>query len=191
MLKEFVVSGGPWMWPIVGVSVLGLMFILERSWFWIQLWMRQDARLRRRLLHGERPEAGARTRDPHAEVLLDLASYPDDPNLALERAKMLIRDSKANLKVLATAAGVGSAMGLFGTVVGMSNSFRGVGLGNPEKIMTGMHTALNTTIFGLVVYIVCYVAHGFFAQKSVNLSQDLEEDLNQTRRALETRAAVS
>lgn len=120
-------------------------------------------------------------------MLLDLHHYPHDPELALERAKMLVRDSKSHLKVLAIVAGVGSALGLFGTVVGMSTSFTGVGLGNPQIILQGLNGALNTTILGLVVYILCYVAHAFFAQKSHNLSQDLEEDLNQTRRALRAR----
>ena len=117
-------------------------------------------------------------------MLLSHANYPDDPDLAAERAKMLVRDSKSHLKVLAIAAGVGSALGLFGTVVGMSNSFRGVGLSDPGVIMSGLHSALNTTILGLVVYIICYVFHAFYAQKSVNLGQDLEEDLNTQRRAL-------
>jgi biopolymer transport protein ExbB len=184
VIYEFIKQGGPWMLPILAVSIVGLMFILERAWFWLQLWMRKDGRLRRRLLHGEQPSHGTRTSDPRAEVLLDLASYPQDPDLALERAKMLVRDSRAHLKILAIAAGVGSSLGLFGTVVGMSSSFRGVGLSNPEVIVNGMHSALNTTVLGLVVYIVCYVAHAFFAQLSVNLGQDLEEELNTTRRAL-------
>ena len=175
------------MYPILAVSVFGLMFILERAWFWILLWLRKDLRLRRRLLHGEQPASGTRTDDPHAEVLLDLANYPKDPDLAAERARMLVRDSQAHLKVLAIAAGVGSSLGLFGTVVGMSNSFQGVGLSNPAIIMEGLHGALNTTILGLVVYIICYVAHAFYAQQSLNLSQDLEEELNQVQRALRAR----
>jgi biopolymer transport protein ExbB/TolQ len=187
VIQQFIEEGGRWMYPILAVSVVGLMFILERAWFWFLLWTRQDLRLRRRLLHGHVPPPGTRTGDPRTEVLLDLVSFPDDPSLALERAKMLVRDSKAHLKVLAIAAGVGSSLGLFGTVVGMSSSFRGVGLSNPGAIVSGLHSALNTTILGLVVYIICYVAHAFFAQQSVNLGMDLEEDLNQTERALKAR----
>ena len=183
MIYDFIEQGGPWMLPILGVSVIGLTFILERAWFWFVLWLRHDGRLRRRLLHGEPPAPGSRTDDPHAAVLLDLAMHPDDPGLALDRARMLVRDSQAHLKVLAIAAGVGSALGLFGTVVGMSGSFEGVGLSDPGKIMDGLHGALNTTVLGLVVYIVCYVAHAFYAQKTLNLRQDLEEDLNHARRA--------
>ncbi len=189
MIQQFIDEGGRWMYPILGVSVVGLMFILERSWFWLLLWMRQDLRLRRRLLNGQQPPPGTRTHDPRTEVLVDLASYPADPDLALERAKMLVRDSKAHLKVLAISAGIGSALGLFGTVVGMSQSFRGVGLSNPGAIVSGLHSALNTTILGLVVYIICYAAHAFFAQQSVNLGMDLEEDLNQAQRSIDARKA--
>jgi biopolymer transport protein ExbB len=188
MVYEFIQEGGVWMWPILLISVVGLMFMLERTWFWLTLWLRSDHRLRRRLLHGEVPAVGTRTRDPHALVLLYLAHYPDDEDLPLEQAKILVRDSRAHLKVLAICAGLGSALGLFGTVVGMSSSFRGVGLGDPSAIVRGLHGALNTTVLGLVVYVVTYTAHAFFAQQSVNLSNDLEEDLNTTRRALDTQA---
>lgn len=185
MIQQFIEEGGRWMYPILAVSVIGLMFILERAWFWCLMWARQDLRLRRRLLNGQKPAPGTRTSDPRAEVLIDLASYPEDPNLALEHARMLVRDSKAHLKVLAIVAGIGSSLGLFGTVVGMSSSFRGVSLSNPGAIVSGLHSALNTTILGLVVYITCYTAHAFFAQQSVNLGQDLEEDLNQAQRAMD------
>lgn len=189
-IHEFIQQGGAWMYPILGVSVVGLTFILERTWFWIGLWLRRDLRLRRRLLHGETPARGTRTDDPCTEVLLDLATYPQDPDLALERATMLVRDSRTHLRILAITSGVGSSLGLFGTVVGMSRSFSGVSLSNPEVIVQGLHSALNTTIFGLVVYILCYVAHALFSQLSVNLGEDLEEDLNTARRALATRGVA-
>ncbi|HBP19676.1 MAG TPA: biopolymer transporter ExbB, partial [Planctomycetes bacterium] len=50
MIYEFIQQGGPWMYPILGVSVVGLTFIFERAWFWFRLWLAQDGRLRRRLL---------------------------------------------------------------------------------------------------------------------------------------------
>lgn len=187
MIYRFLVEGGFWMIPILGVSVVGTTFVLERVWFWFGLWLRRDMRLRRRLLRGELPPPGTRTRDPHAAVLLDLAAHPNDPDLAIDRARMLVRDSRAHLKVIAICSGLGSALGLFGTVVGMSESFRGVGLSNPGAIVTGLQTALNTTVLGLIVYLTTFVAHAWLAQKSANLSQDLEEDLNEARRALEAR----
>lgn len=187
MIYRFLQEGGFWMIPILGVSVVGTTFVLERAWFWFVLWLRRDVRLRRRLLRGELPGPGARTRDPHAAVLLDLAQHPNDPDLAVDRARMLVRDSRTHLKVLAICSGLGSALGLFGTVIGMSESFRGVGLSNPGAIVTGLQTSLNTTVLGLIVYLTAYVAHAFFGQMSSNLSQDLEEDLNETRRALEAR----
>lgn len=190
MVYRFLEEGGPWMLPIVAVSIVGLAFILERAWFWLGLWLVRDLRLRRRLLRGEATTPGTRTRDPHAAVLLDLALRPDLPDLALDRARMLVRDSREHLKVLAVASGLGSALGLLGTVVGMSRSFKGVGgaLADPGVIVSGLQTALNTTIFGLLVFLVAHVAHAVFAQASANLGADLEEDLNEVRRALDARA---
>lgn len=187
MIYKFLVDGGFWMIPILGVSVVAVMFTLERAWFWLGLWLRRDLRLRRRLLRGEPLAPGTRTTDPHAMVLMDLTAHPADPDLALDRARMLVRDSKAHLKVLNITSSLGSSLGLFGTVVGMSTSFGGVGLSNPGAIVVGLQTALNTTVLGLIVYLMAYVAHAIFAQASQNLMQDLEEDLNETRRALEAR----
>jgi biopolymer transport protein ExbB/TolQ len=179
VIYKFLQEGGPWMLPILGVSVVGLMFILERAWFWLALWLRSDAGLRRRLLRGEAP-AGVETRDPRARVLLVLADRVDDPDRALDRA---------HLRVLAIASSLGSSLGLFGTVVGMSASFGGVKLSDPGAIIGGLQTALNTTVLGLVVYLATYVAHAMFSQMSSNLGQDLEEELNETRRALLARRA--
>jgi biopolymer transport protein ExbB len=187
LIYKFLVDGGFWMFPILGVSVVALMFTLERTWFWASLWLRRDVRLRRRLMRGEPLAPGTRTNDPHAMVLLDLATHPTDPDLALDRARMLVRDSKTHLKVLNISSSLGSSLGLFGTVVGMSESFGGVGLSNPGAIVTGLQTALNTTVLGLIVYLLAYVAHSTFSQMSTNLMQDLEEDLNETRRAVEAR----
>lgn len=187
LIYKFLVDGGVWMIPIIGVSVVALAFTLERAWFWLSMWMRGDVRLRRRLLRGEVPAPGTRTNDPHAVVLLDLAMHPHDPELATDRARMLVRDSKAHLKVLSHSAGLGSSLGLFGTVVGISRSFSGV-VDNSAAIVSGLQVALNTTVLGLIVYLLAYVAHAIFATKSANLAQDLEEDLNETRRALEARA---
>lgn len=192
MIYKFVVDGGPWMLPILLVSVVGLTFILERGWFWLVMWLRRDDRLRRRLLRGEAPPPPeVRTRDAGAEVLLHLARNPDDEPLAVERARMLVRDSRANLKTISIAAGLGSALGLFGTVVGMSNSFGSVSLSDPAGIVTGLKTALNTTILGLVVYLTCFTAHALLSQQSVNLGQDLEEELNELRRALQRRRSAA
>lgn len=189
MVYKFLQEGGPWMLPILGVSVVGLMFILERAWFWLALWLRADPGLRRRLLRGEVP-AAAQTRDPRARVLLVLADRVDDPDRALDRARSLVRESRAHLRVLAIASSLGSSLGLFGTVVGMSASFGGVKLSDPGAIIGGLQTALNTTVLGLLVYLATYVAHAMFSQMSSNLGQDLEEELNEARRALLARRSA-
>jgi biopolymer transport protein ExbB/TolQ len=184
MIKQFLVDGGPWMLPILALSVVALMFVLERAWFWIVLWFRRDPALRRRILLGDAPHPGARTGDPLAVVLLELARSPEEPDEAMDRARALVRRSKQHLRTLVVASSLGSSLGLFGTVVGLSASLGGVRLGSPDAITAGLQTALNTTIFGLLVYVGTYVAHAVFSQLSANLGHDLEEDLNEARRAL-------
>jgi biopolymer transport protein ExbB len=190
VVYQYILDGGPWMWPIVAASILGLAFILERGWFWLVMWLRKDGRLRRRLVHGEPPAPGLHTGDAHAAVLIDLAHHVDDPELALDRARVLVRDSKSHLRALAVASSLGSSLGLLGTVVGMSASFAGVGAGDPALVVKGLQTALNTTVLGLVVYLATYVAHALFLQLSQNLGSDLEEDLNDARRAILARRAT-
>ncbi|MGB7443373.1 MAG: MotA/TolQ/ExbB proton channel family protein, partial [Coleofasciculaceae cyanobacterium] len=39
---DFLLKGGPVMWPLLGLSVLTISCTLERAWFWFRLLSQED-----------------------------------------------------------------------------------------------------------------------------------------------------
>ena len=80
---------------------------------------------------------------------------------------------EANLPFLATVGSTGPYVGLFGTVVGVMNSFRG--LANVHQttlaaVAPGIAEALVTTAVGLVAAIPAVVAYNRFSAKVDHLA---------------------
>jgi biopolymer transport protein ExbB len=88
---------------------------------------------------------------------------------ALDRAEAIVHaELKRGISSLATIGSTGPFVGLFGTVVGIINAFRGIateksaGLG---AVSAGIAEALVTTAFGLFVAIPAVWMYNFFTNK--------------------------
>src|SRR6201991_2177027 len=88
---------------------------------------------------------------------------------ALERAEAIVHaEMKRGVSTLATIGSTGPFVGLFGTVVGIINAFRGIttekstGLG---AVAGGISEALVTTAFGLFVAIPAVWMYNYFTGK--------------------------
>ena len=88
---------------------------------------------------------------------------------ALERAEAIVgAELKRGVSSLATIGSVGPFVGLFGTVVGIINAFKGIasskstGLG---AVAGGISEALVTTAFGLFVAIPAVMMFNYFTNK--------------------------
>ncbi len=86
---------------------------------------------------------------------------------ALERAEAIVQaEMKRGVSALATIGSTGPFVGLFGTVVGIINAFKGIasekstGLG---AVAGGISEALVTTAFGLFVAIPAVMMFNYFA----------------------------
>ncbi len=79
--------------------------------------------------------------------------------------KMEVFKLERNLGILATIAGAGPMLGFFGTVTGMVQAFMAIaqeeGTVSPKLLSAGMYEAMITTVAGLIVGIVAYVAYNF------------------------------
>ncbi|WP_299111907.1 MotA/TolQ/ExbB proton channel family protein [uncultured Winogradskyella sp.] len=87
----------------------------------------------------------------------------DDINTAIENAGRLeIYNLEKNVNVLATISGVAPMIGFLGTVVGMIISIfelaNAGGTIQMDVLASGLYTAMTTTVGGLIVGIVAYVA---------------------------------
>ena len=88
---------------------------------------------------------------------------------ALERAEAIVgAELKRGVSSLATIGSVGPFVGLFGTVIGIINAFKGIasskstGLG---AVAGGISEALVTTAFGLFVAIPAVMVYNYFSNK--------------------------
>ena len=88
----------------------------------------------------------------------------EDINTAIENAGRLeIYSLEKNVSVLATISGVAPMIGFLGTVVGMILSIfelaNAGGTIQMDVLASGLYTAMTTTVGGLIVGIIAYVAY--------------------------------
>ena len=76
---------------------------------------------------------------------------------------------ESNLANLATIAGAAPMIGFLGTVIGMIVAFHEMasagGNIDVEMLSKGIYTAMVTTVGGLVVGIIAYIAYNFLVSK--------------------------
>lgn len=103
----------------------------------------------------------------------------DDINKAIENAGRLeIYSLEKNVSVLATISGAAPMIGFLGTVIGMILSiFEIANSGGSIDIKTladGLYTAMTTTVAGLIVGIVAYIAYNHLVVKTDKVVYKME-----------------
>jgi biopolymer transport protein ExbB len=184
------------LWLLIGLSVVSVISILERAFFFLKL--KDDVgRLSReldRLLRGRRyADAAALLRaspSPQAAVVLAGLEHADlgpasaekamAGALALERTRL-----ERGLMFLGTLGNNAPFVGLLGTVIGVVEAFdtlghaSGPGAGGTQEIMSGISEALVATAVGLFVAIPAVAAFNWFQRRiqSVLASTDALSNL--------------
>ncbi|HSK78088.1 MAG TPA: MotA/TolQ/ExbB proton channel family protein [Thermoanaerobaculia bacterium] len=181
-------KGGPVMWPLLALSILGVAVAIWRWWT-----LRQVTRnvpgfmkeLRSRLIEGD--VAGAisvceRFPSPVSAIvkagLLRYGRPKDEIERALEDASAHeLAVLERGLPILATIAMVAPLLGFLGTVTGMINSFEAlasVGLNNPAAVAKGISEALITTAAGLIIAIPIQMVYNYFVTRVNVLVRTME-----------------
>jgi biopolymer transport protein ExbB len=181
-------KGGPIMWPLLLLSILGVTVIFWRWWALRQATagvpgLMKD--LRARLV--ARDVAGAiavcdRHEGPVASIvragLLRYGRSRDEVELALHDASSHeLANLERGLPVLATVAMIAPLLGFLGTVTGMINSFdalASVGLNNPAAVASGISQALITTAAGLAIAIPVQMAYNYFVTNVNGIVRNME-----------------
>ena len=83
-----------------------------------------------------------------------------------------------NLSVLATVSGAAPMMGFLGTVIGMVQAFIAIaqeeGSVSPKLLSSGIYTAMITTVAGLVVGILAYLAYNYLVTRVSKVVHQME-----------------
>ncbi|GAA4239927.1 MULTISPECIES: MotA/TolQ/ExbB proton channel family protein [Winogradskyella] len=103
----------------------------------------------------------------------------EDINTAIENAGRLeIYSLEKNVSVLATISGVAPMIGFLGTVVGMIISIfelaNAGGTIQMDVLASGLYTAMTTTVGGLIVGIIAYVAYNHVVGRTNKVVYQME-----------------
>lgn len=93
-------------------------------------------------------------------------------------AKLELFKLEKNLSILATVSGAAPMMGFLGTVIGMVSAFIAIaqeeGSVSPKLLSSGIYTAMITTVAGLVVGIMAYLAYNYLVTRVSKVVHKME-----------------
>jgi biopolymer transport protein ExbB len=201
---EQVQSGGPVVWPIVGVAFAALLIVVTRAFYLNRIhantdhfmnevnsmaargdWTAADDMVRRH----------ARRHLPVIEVIkAGLAVRERDretqESVLQEAILHQLPSIERGVSVLAVLGAVAPLLGLLGTVTGMINTFRVItlfGTSDPKLMSGGISEALVTTELGLMVAIPVMLLHTLLTRRSDHIIGEMEEKAVQLTNILQAR----
>jgi biopolymer transport protein ExbB len=170
-MVQLFIDGGGFMWPILGIFIVGLVFVLERMYHLLKgLSSNEDFAYE---IANEVKQSGidsAKTKcegsqGPVANLCLaaldranlgaDEAEHALDYSGSIEMASM-----EKNMTWISLCIATAPMLGFLGTVWGMIQAFNDIKMANdisPAVVAGGISVALLTTAFGLVVAVVLQI----------------------------------
>jgi len=202
MLTEIITSGGPVMWPLLACSVIVVTVVLERTMYWLSLERKRNRMLMDEVLVLAEDSKWELIRtkttgckDHVIRVLIVGILHRDyDMGRAMEaEADVMVQNMQNYMPVLDTMITVAPLLGIFGTVLGIINSFEMLGAGSiadPRLVTAGIAQALITTAAGLGIALVAVIPYNYFntrINKAIHVmekySTSLEVVFNKARSA--------
>jgi len=191
---KFLKEGGIFMWPILGCSLIGFAFVLERWYMFSMAYAYREQFFRDVISFLRRGEVDAarnfchRTSHPLAKVMsaalhspgLTKDSMESAAGIALQKVIPRIQKRTGYIQMIAN---ISTLIGLLGTIQGLIMAF--MSLENADAaskaalLAKGISTAMNTTAFGLFVAIPCIVAYTVLSNKEMAILQKYGETVSE------------
>jgi biopolymer transport protein ExbB len=178
-------KGGPIMWPILIVSIIGLTVVIERIFWWTGRWFRRDPKRIEKVFTaietGDVAEASRLSRGSRDPVLRMMWNGLNHQHASLQGALQVaagieIKRAGRFLMVMDTLVTLAPLLGLLGTITGLIKSFSF--LGNEElavqAVTGGIAEALIATAAGLGIAIFALIPFNFFTSRVSNLEFELQ-----------------
>jgi len=192
-MVELFVSGGPFMWPLLGMLFFGIAVALERMYSLTRAQVNTKVFMAelQEALKQRGPEGAAEvcsnTRGPVASVihagLLRLERGMDHVEKAVEESGAIeMAFLEKGMVWLSTVANIAPLLGFLGTVSGMIGAFDAIakaGDVEPSIVAGGISEALITTASGLVIAIPIQALYNYFLSKIDKIIIDMQEATNQ------------
>lgn len=194
-ISEAFLSGGVWMWVILGLQMVAIAIIIERSIF---LFRKRDTTekefantFKDSICKGDLKAAEAladqhMTTHPLAAVVksgLKGAQHLGGRHEIQGRMDEILLQEQGAVETrtgfLSMLANVGTLTGLLGTIAGMIKSFAAIGYAEPAEKATllsqGIAEAMNTTAYGLIMAIPTLIMFAVLSNRANNLTEDLHQ----------------
>ena len=189
-LMAQIPGGGPIVWPILLIFLLGGGIVVERTRYLRQrncdvegFMARVGDCLRQEDWTGCRDLCGREKNKSVPRVILTALDYREmsreDMENALQEAILNeVPRLERFLSTLGMLAAIAPLLGLLGTVTGMINTFHVItyyGTGDPRMMSGGISEALVTTMLGLGVAIPLMLAHTLLSRRVETIIGQMEE----------------
>lgn len=186
---DLAVKGGFMMIPIVLSSFIAIYIFVERILTVNKANQSPDAfmgRIKEMVLRGDINGAKllcSQFDSPIARMIEKGVSRIGSPLKSIEAAienvaKIELFKLEKNLSVLATVSGAAPMMGFLGTVIGMVEAFISIaqeeGSVSPKLLSSGIYTAMITTVAGLIVGIMAYLAYNYLVTRVSKVVHKME-----------------
>lgn len=165
--------------PLLALSLISIMLIVERIWFWTTIHRPGRARGRARRLRelntalrlGDRSRARellASDRTPYGQVARSLLEHGAGDAVAMEAVEAQRPKLDRFMVSLSTIVTAAPLLGILGTVIGIIRSFNLIGapaeqpLTDPGAVSAGIAEALLTTALGLMIALFTLFPYMFF-----------------------------
>jgi len=190
---ELFIKGGWVMYPLLALSLMSAVFIIERLFVLRKARINVNeflAKLRKALIVNRSIRDAVKVceqyQGPVASImkagLLKHGQPREDIEKTIENAALYeMGRLERGLVVIATVANVAPLLGFFGTVWGMIKSFDALaeaGLSNPGLVAAGISEALITTAGGLAVAIPAQLFYNYFMSRINKFVRDIETSTN-------------
>ncbi|MDP8206165.1 MAG: MotA/TolQ/ExbB proton channel family protein [Candidatus Electryonea clarkiae] len=188
-MVQYFLDGGPFMYPILGVFIIGLAFVIER---FVSLTL-SSVNTKKFVIgvnkalneggHEAAMELCSSTRGPVASVfnagMMRWNRGIDQVEKAIMSAGQIeLSFLEKNLVWLSTVIAVAPMLGFTGTVWGMIGAFKAIAAANdisPSIVAGGISEALLTTVFGLIVAMIIQVFNNLFISMIDKIVGDMQE----------------
>jgi len=180
---KYVLKGGPFMYPLVFVSILSIACIIDRLWVLIDQNLKgkkflneldnliEDDSLDKKDFKGMIFALCDKYPNPSAEILRVALQKSDKPYKIIEKhmesiGALEVSKLEKGLRALANVSNLAPLIGFLGTVWGIIQAFEVIGTArtiDPQQISVGISQALIMSAGGLAVAIPASVFYNLFA----------------------------
>lgn len=190
-LVRFFQNGGPFMYPIAIVLVIGLAVVIER-WIFLSVAKAANVKAFNQILplikkkdYAKIIQMGQNGAAPVSRIIaagvsrLDQSQRRDDIELAMEEGVLeAVPRLEKRTPYLATLANIATLLGLLGTIIGLIAAFTAVANADPTEkaslLSQSISVAMNTTAFGLISAIPLLLFHAMLQTKTTEIVDSLE-----------------